>query len=317
MKLRKHLALLLALLLVVGCFAGCGAQSNKTDAYAPEAAPEAAPMEPMDGGYYEEDFVEAETALSDSSADTQAAALDNQKLITTVSIEAETEDLDAMLAHVNAKISALSGYIESQDIWNGSSYSSYRYRNANLTIRIPADKLDQFVQQVSEQSNVVSKNTTTENVTLTYVATESRVKALETAEARLLELLAKAETMEDLLTIEARLTDVRTELEQVASQLRLLDNKINYSTVHLYLTEVTEYTEVEEEPETFWQRLGRNFVKSLESLGDFLLGLIVVIAVCLPYLVVFGVIGLVIFLIIRASIKKKKRRKAPPAEPAE
>lgn len=309
MKLRKHLVMLLALLLVVGCFVGCGA---KSEAYAPEAAPEAAPME---DGYYEEDMVEVETALSDSSADSQAPALENQKLITTVTMEAETEDLDSMLAHVNAKITALNGYIESQDVYNGSAYSSYRYRNASLTVRIPAGKLDQFVEQVSEQSNVVSKNTTTENVTLTYVATESRVKALQTEEARLLELLAKAETMEDLLTIEARLTDVRTELEQVASQLRLLDNKINYSTVHLYLTEVTEYTEVEEEPETFWQRLGRNFVNSLESLGDFLLNLVIVIAVCLPYLAVFGGIGLVIFLIIRASVKRKKRRKAASAEP--
>lgn len=310
MKLRKSLALILVLLLIVGCFSGCGAASM--DAAADE--PAAAPME--NGSYYEEDYiVEESVELSDSSTDSQAAALENQKLITTVSMEAETEDLDAMLAHVNAKISELAGYIESQDIYNGSAYSSYRYRHADLTIRIPADNLDRFVDQVSETSNVVSKNTTTENVTLTYVATESRVKALETEEARLLELLAKAETMEDLLTIEARLTDVRTELEQVASQLRLLDNKIDYSTVHLYLTEVTEYTEVEEEPETFWERLGRNFMNSLESLGDFLLNLVIVLAVCLPYLVVFGVIALIIILIIRASVKKKKRRNAPPADP--
>ena len=67
----------------------------------------------------------------------------------------------------------------------------------------------------------------TENVTLQYVSTESRVKALETEQTRLLELLENAETMEDLLTIEARLTDVRWELENYASQLRVLDNQVN------------------------------------------------------------------------------------------
>ena len=106
-----------------------------------------------------------------------------QKLIRRVNIDAETEDLDALLESLTVQISSLGGYIEQQNLYNGSAYASYRSRNANLTIRIPADQLDGFVGQVKDASNVISYSESQEDVTLTYVSTESRIKALETEEA--------------------------------------------------------------------------------------------------------------------------------------
>lgn len=305
MKHRKILALLMTFTLIAALFAGCGGSASN----------EAADMAPAENaGWAVDDAVSAESAagLSGSTQSAAATVSENQKLITTVYLDAETEDLDAMLSHISEKITSLGGYMESQDIYNGSAYASYRYRHADLTIRIPADNLSQFVENVSEEANIVSKNETSKNVTLTYVATQSRITALETEEARLLELLAKAEDMEDLLLIESRLTEVRTELEQVSSQLRVLDNQINYSTIHLYLEEVREYTEVEE-PETFWERISSGFANSLKNLGNFFVELAIFLIVAIPYLIPIAVIVAVILIVI----KRKKNKTKPPTQDAE
>ena len=307
MKMKKLLALVLALMMTVSLLAGCGAATKDSVANGYYDAPAAdAPAEAPEMEY----IYDEETGLT-STDSSQAQLPEDQKIITTVYMDAETEDMNALLERINAKVAELGGYMEAQDIYNGSSYSSYRSRHANLTVRIPAAKLNGFVEHVSSYANIVSQNTSTENVTLSYIATESRITALETEQDRLLELLAMAENMEEILLIESRLTEVRTELEQVTSVLRSYDNRINYSTIHLGIAEVVEYTEVEEEPETFWDRISKGFVRSLKNVGDGIVNFVVFLVVALPYLAPFAVIAVVIILLIKRPWKKKNKKQTP------
>lgn len=272
MKMKKLLAFVLVLVVTASVFAGCGASSVNKDMAMPEAA---APMEaPM-----KNNMMMAGSAVTADTIRQESG----QKLIRRVNIDAETEDLEALLAELTAQIGALDGYIENQELYNGSTQASYRHRSANLTVRIPADKLDSFVQQVKGVSNVVSYNESQEDVTLTYVSTESRIKALETEQARLLELLAQAQNMSDLLEIEARLTDVRYELESVTSQLLVLANKVDYATVRLYISQVREYTEMEEQ--TVWQRIATGFKSNLKDMGEGLVDFFVWVVTYSPQLV--------------------------------
>ena len=271
MKQKKWIALLLVLVMTASVLAGCGASSVAKDSAVMESA---APMKNTASGMM--------MSTSGATADTIRQE-SGQKLIRRVNIDAETEDLEALLGELTKQISALDGYIENQELYNGSSYASYRSRSANLTIRIPADQLDAFIGQVKDVSNVVSYNESQEDVTLTYVSTESRIKALETEQARLLELLAQAENMSDLLEIEARLTDVRYELESVTSQLLVLANKVDYATVRLYISQVKEYTEVEEQ--TVWQRIATGFKSNLKDLGEGLVDFFVWVVTYSPQLV--------------------------------
>ncbi len=304
MNAKKLLALLLALVMTAAILTACGAKSEAYDMAAQEAPAEA---------WSEEGFLDEElTSVSDS---TSVVVPENQKIITTLHLDAQTEDMDPLLENINAKIAQVGGYLESQEIYNGSSENAYRYRYANLTIRVPADQLKDFVALVEEQANVISQNTSTENVTLTYVGIESRITALETEQARLLELLAAAENMEDLLLIEARLTEVQSELEQYTSQLRVLDNKINYSTVHLNLEEVKEYTPVEEEPDTVWERIGKGLRQNLKDIGEGFVDFFVWLIVALPYLVIIGGIATVVILIIVKAGKKRSSKNGPPPLP--
>lgn len=296
MKQKKLLALLLALVLTASVLTACGASSAAKDTAMPEAAaPMEAPLKNSVGG------VMMSSGVSDTAAIRQESG---QKLIRKVNIDAETEDLEALLPSLVNQVAQLDGYVENQELYNGSSYSSYRHRSANLTIRIPADKLDGFIQQVKDASNVVSYNESQDDVTLTYVSTESRIKALETEQERLLELLSMAENMSDILEIQARLTDVRYELENVTSQLRVLANKVDYATVYLYISQVKVYTEVEEQ--TVWQRITSGFKQNLEDIKVGLEDFFVWFVTYSPQLVLLAVLAAVVIFLLRRRNKKHR-----------
>ena len=318
---KQILAIMMCLVLVLS-LVGCGAAASDSmvsNGYAPESAL-------GDYEYFADDSTnrleegklnlkEETGSLTDNSASKEEPSLPaDRKLIQKVNMSVETENLDIVLGHIDNRVQELNGYIEASNIRNGSAYSGSRYRRAEMTIRIPAENLTQFVDHMGEVSNVVSSNKTVDDVTLSYVSIESRMKALQTEEARLLELLAKAETMKDLLTVESRLTDVRTELEQVTSSLRVMDNQVNYATVDLYIDEVTEYTPVEE-PETVWQRISEGFVKSLKGVGNFFEELFVFLIVGSPYFVLVAIllaiptiVIVVIIKLIRRKIRKSKNQ---------
>lgn len=288
--MKKLFVLLLSAALLL---TGCGSKSESTGSYAiPEAAANDMPFESSS----------FETNFGDSQPLPQG-----QKFIITMDIQAEAEDLDAALSAVTEKAGALGGYIEDQSQYNGSLYSGRRYRSASLTVRIPAEKLEEFTAAVENAGNVVSSSRSTQDVTLEYVDTESRITALKTEQARLLELMDEAATMSDLLEIESRLTDVRGELEQYASRLKVLENQVDYATVNLDLTEVTEYTPVAEK--TRLQKIRDGFVDSIQGVWNGILDFISFVIIDLPYLVVLGLALWAVIALIRRGIRKRKKAK--------
>ncbi len=304
--MKKFASLTLVLLMLLTLLTGCGANSS-----APEmdyAAPQAPAMK--------EEAMEMSNSLTGTGSSGSAAIPENRKWIITVNMSAETENLDALLESLDGTIAALKGFVEGQNVYNGSNYSSRRYRSASMTVRIPAESVDQFTQEVAGIANVVRSNKNLEDVTLSYTSTESRVAALKTEEARLLDFMAKADNMADLLQIEDRLTDVQYELERYTSQLRVYDNQIDYATIYLDIEEVQEYTPVVEK--TTWERIRDGFAASMKGLGNGIKEIFIWVLVNSPYLIVFGVFGFGFFV----GIKKRKTRKAakknkpiPSAEP--
>ena len=300
--MKKLFALLLAVLMLTGILTACGAATMDyaENGVAMDRVEMEAPAEGIVGS----------TADSSTGSGTQYA---DQKLIKTVDLQTETEDLDTLLAQLTEQIRALGGYIEYQNIYNGSNYSYRSSRSADLTVRIPADKLDGFVSQVEGYSNVISKTESVDDVTLQYVDIASRLAALETEQDRLLELMEQAENLSDLLTIEERLTEVRYQLESVASQLRVMDNQVSYATIELKINEVEVLTEVEEP--TVWERISTGFMKNLRALGNFLVNLFVWLVSCSPLLLVLAGIALLIVWIVKRAIRNRKPPKSPYTNP--
>ena len=296
MKIRQFFAIFLCICLLL---TACGAETpaDKEAAHVVQYDRTESPME------------DASTELkTDSAAGLTAPAQSDRKLIRTVSMDAETENYDALITALEEKLTALGGYTESRQT---GTYGSTR-RWSSMTIRIPADNLSAFVTHVSKNANVLSTSEETKDVTLQYVDTESKITALETEQARLLELLAGAQNLSEILEIEARLSDVTYELERYASQKRSYDNQITYATVRLTVEEVEVLTPVEE-PSVF-DRIRTGFTSSLHGVSDGLVTLFVLLIAGSPYLLVYGaVIGVI--LAVSSRIRKRKQKKASPADP--
>ena len=298
MKLKRILALALSILLLTTLFAGCAAK-------APSRGDVAAPGDHLNSG-----SAKPEGSLS-SGTTLNPGVADDRKLIRTVSMTTETEDMDTLLTGISQRITELGGYVESREVYTGSAYETYSSRSATMTLRIPAKNLDAFISHVDGASNVVSSSETAEDVTMHYVATESHLKDHQAEEERLLKFLSEAKSVSEMLEIEKRLTDVRAELESVTNQLNKYANLVSYGTVKLRINEVKQYTVVEKEEPNLWQRIGTGFVNSVKNVGVILEGLLVFFISALPYLAIPGVIVVIILLAVRKSDKKKKS--APPS----
>lgn len=248
-----------------------------------------------------------ETAEESGGAQAPEVQETARKLIRNVNLEVETETFDDLLSTVRKRTELFGGYIEESYTYNGSSYSGNRLRNANLTIRIPAEHLDEFLENVAEVSNVISRNESVTDVTLQYVDMESHKKALLAEQERLLDLLTRAESIEDIISLEERLSEVRYQLESMESQLRVLENQVSYSTVYLYVNEVIRLTPVKEQ--SAWEKISTGFVNSLYDVGnefaDFGIGFLI----DLPYIIVWAVIIVLAVLILRLILRRFRKKK--------
>ena len=309
---------LLTALLAVSLLTGCGGSSkNAYDSAAPEMGytEEAAP---------EEDFYKVSDEMADTgstaagintSSEVGGTAQVNRKLIRTFDLQIQTKEFDDVMSGIQAKVQELGGYIEQSSTDSGSSYYSNYNRYSNMTVRIPSSKLDGFIQNVKDTANVTYISESTDDITLKYVDVESRKIALETERDRLLELLEKAETVEDIITIEGRLSEVRYQLESYASTLRTYDNQVDYSTVHINISEVARETRVE--PKGFWEEVKEEFGDSLYDMGRSARNFAIWFLGSLPYLILWAVVIAAAVVVIRLIRKKRKFKKILKEQPAD
>lgn len=305
MNLKKWMVGALAAAVVAGSLAGCGQKASmQKERY--ESVNNAVYEMEETGAYDSAPMALSANQRSAAAGSASQPLPQNRKWVITMSLTAETGDLDAALDAVLAKVSQMEGYVESQSV-SGGSAGSGRHRFANLTLRIPANVVDGFVEEVAGLTNLVSSSRNVQDITLTYSDTAGRVTALETEQARLLELMEQAENMSDLLEIEARLTEVRYQLENYASTLRLYDNQVDYATVSLYISEVEKYTPVEEPG--FWQKITSGLADSIVNLGETIVASITWLIIDLPYLAVIALVVWLITALTKRSLRKRKAKK--------
>lgn len=329
---KKTLVTVLACGLSAALLAGCGGSSsadsgkNYSAKYADaEVATEAAAADyAYDDDLYDveaEEAYDSSASTAGSSANSSEAPSDeeimsnsNRKLIKTVSMSAETREFDKFIANVTDKIDSLGGYAESMEV-SGNSYDSHSERNAFIVARIPAVKLDLFVSDVADHSNITSKNESAEDVTLQYADVEAHKESLKIEQQRLNQLLEQADTLENIIELENRLTQVRYEIESYESRLRTMNNQVVYSTVNLNVREVKEYTPEPVEEKSFGQRLAEGFIDSCEeaweTIQDFIIGFVSFLPMLLVVLIILFVIFLIVFAVVKAiiAVVKKSGRK--------
>lgn len=297
--MKKIFAIALCLILVIG-LAACGASKDAE-----------AELYSMQSNTAMMDMFVAENSAADSAGGASVTSSPSatkpdteEKIIKTVVLHVQTKEYTAYISSINESVASLGGYVEKSgsDLGPGSNYN----RSATYVVRIPAEKLDAFLESANEKGTVTSINEEQQNVTLEYVDLESRISAFKTERESLTKLLENAESLENILAIQERLSEVNYEIENYTAQLRVLANRVSYSTVTLNIREVERVTE--QEP-TLWSRIKNRFLDNLDDLIDGLKNAVVDIVGGLPILLPIAVVAVIAVLIIRKLIKKRKAKR--------
>ncbi|MBO8171798.1 MAG: DUF4349 domain-containing protein [Bacillaceae bacterium] len=225
----------------------------------------------------------------------------DRMVIYTARITAEVLDYEQSRNQIEELLNQYGGYIV-----NSSEYQNEHERGGNLTFRIPQGGFESFMGKVKEMSLSFNSTTDGQDVTEEYVDLESRLKAKQAVESRLLEFMNQAEKVEDLLKISENLGRVQEEIEQIKGRMQYLENHSAYSTIHIQLIE--KETKVEAPDSGTLQSAWYAFIRSTDTLISFLTGAFVLLIGSLPYLIFFAIIAPIFWFIMR---KLKRKRYSP------
>ena len=250
----------------------------------------------MDGN---PEMTEADALQDAAGADKSAVVegADAEKIIRTYDLQVQTKAYDETWNTVQQKVTELGGYVESSE---SSGQEGERW--CSLTLRIPADQAETFLTALGEAGTIVYQSSATENVTLTYTDVQSHIDALKTEQETLMRLMEEADQLEDVLSIQSYLTDVRYELDSYESQMRVLENRVSYSTITVNIDEVERVTPQEEKGffAESWAKLQDTMYElgqTIRTFGIWFIG-------SLPVLILLGAAIAVVVVVIRKICKK-------------
>ncbi len=232
----------------------------------------------------------------------------NRKVIKRGSMLIETEHYQESVDAIYRITKNANGYIENYRIRGGSDRASDLHR-AYYDIRVPHDKYDDLLLQMSDIGFVKNNQSRIEDVSDVYFDTESRLKTLRVQEERLLALMEKAEKIEDVIALEESLSDVLYRIESLTGKLKKYDNLINYSTVTIELVEVRKEEAKNQKQQGFASKLAKSFQNGLKNTQYAFEGLLLLLA---ENFVLIVVVAIVVFLIkkrkmhFKLPFKKKK-----------
>lgn len=322
--MKKIISLMLAMLMVVSLCACGSSHGSYTTSESYVEAPAAAPYYDYKAEEYYEAYDNAVSGESGGLAASGAqipaegenpqATVNPDKIIYSADATVETTNFDETIEKLNKLISDFGGWVESSSM-NGSNYYNKSHgnsstRSADYTIRIPSQNFSTLMTSLSDLGNIPYTHTYTQNVTAQYYDTQARLTAYKAQETRLLEMMELAKTVEDIITIEEKLTDVRYMIESLQSSLNNWDRKVNYSTVELSVREVREYTPQAPVKVSYGQRLLNTFIDSVKGAGEFFADLLVVIVALIPTIVILAVLFFVFRPVFKKLLPKWKAKRA-------
>lgn len=299
--MKRMVSLLLALVLAL-VLAGCGASKA-----AGGASDSMAASEPETGYWsnnsksddnYDEGGYDADGTPASDPASRPV------KMIYNGYMEMQTQDFDAAASGIEALVRELGGYFQQSSVSNRGS-SSYRY--GSYTIRIPAAQFEAFFQRAGQLCHVTYTNTTADDVSESYYDTEARLETARIKLERLQQLLAKATSMEDIITIESAISETEWDIENLSGTLRHYDALVDYATVNVELSEVYQLSGQDKAVTTFGGRLGQSFVNGLRAVGSALEDFAVWLAYSWVWLAVIAAVIVIVIRIVRRRGGGKKK----------
>ncbi len=307
----KRIALSLAILLLL--YTGCAPAASEAPAMdmtfeeKSYVSNEVAPAAPMSG--------EMTEGTSDSlSFDGYASQVDQlviQNANMSIVVVDPLESMDAVVRMAEE----MGGYIVESNVYKTSNENGLETPEARMTIRVPAEKLTEALDQIKALTqdpdvDVISENRSGQNVTKEYTDLKSRLKNLEEAESQLREIMASATRTEDVMSVFNQLTQVREQIEVIKGQMKYYEESSSMSAISLFIQSKASIAPLSIGG---WQPAGvaRNAIQSLiNALKFFASAGIWIVLFFIPVLILLLIPVWLVFVVIRAIVRRNKARKA-------
>lgn len=268
--------------------------------YAMDAA---APMEAAYGAAFSAKSAADSNALYDTASTADTGAAQQAKIIRTVNFTIQTRNYESDYEAIRQLVADYGGRIE--NLSTSGDGSSGSLRRASFTLRIPSERLDEFIGGAKGVGKVSSYSESSEDVSESYYDTENRLNTQRVKMERLTELMKKARDITDLIELENAISDTQYWIDYYTGSLRGYDSKVNDSYVYVNLRELSDAASIEVKSLTLGERILSAVKVSLETAGDVLQALVIFLIAALPWIAALAVVIIVIRLIVRRRKHKK------------
>ena len=286
----KKLGILLVFGILLACNEGDGIPAkmklsslgSTEGRYAPPPPPALEIVEVL----MDEEIVESEEVV-------QTTKTQEQKIIKTANLKFETKNVIETHQNIVSLTRQYSGFIQSDN--SGKNYSREYIR---MTVRVPSEKFQLFLEGVSEGVGYFDqKQISQKDVTEEFVDINARLKAKRKLENRYLELLQKAKNVKEMLQIERNLSVIREEIEAKEGRLKFLQNKVSLSTFYI---DFYKTSEVKNETVSYGQKITNALKGGWNGISVFFLGIL--------YLWPFIILLFIVIFLIRRYLKRRKNK---------
>ncbi|AFL80741.1 hypothetical protein Aeqsu_1246 [Aequorivita sublithincola DSM 14238] len=235
----------------------------------------------------------AEEAKISQIAPSSSPVEQEQKIIKTAHLAFETKDVEATHKKILQLASQYKGLVQSDN-----SGKDYNRIFKNVTVRIPSENFQQFVDGISEGvAYFDQKDISRQDVSEEFVDLEARLKAKRVLEERYLELLKKANNVKEMLEIELELSNIREEIEAKQGRLQYLQSQVSMSTVNVQFYKTTAETGI---TQSYGQKMKNAFQGGWNGISVFFLGVL--------YLWPLFLVAIIIIVVIRIFMKSRKKK---------
>ncbi|ADU31551.1 DUF4349 domain-containing protein [Evansella cellulosilytica] len=303
--MKKYSFYMLALFsLLTSILFACSAGNNDISLEARDSMPEEAvyDYDDSDAGFSELEGRAFDEQSVETSIDVVDSVTTERMVIYTGDISVEVESYEAIQQKTQEFVQKVGGYIVESTLYHSEREQAF----GTLTVRIPQNYFHPFMDELaSESTKVLDRSISGNDVTEEYVDLESRLRSKRTVEERLLSFLEGAENTEDLLKISNDLAKVQEEIEQVTGRMNFLENHVDYSTVHIHISErqISVPSINEGESLNTWKKAQSLFIDTINFILSFLSTATVLLIGLSPVLLP---VMIAICIIVYVQVRKRK-----------
>ncbi len=244
---------------------------------------------------------------------TSGAAVSDQerKVVQNAGMVLSVRDVSQAMDKIINIAADYQGYTVNSNLKRGDDWV-----RGEVEVKVPSPQLNAVMEEVAALGEIKDKSLSAQDVTEEYYDSQARLAVLNKKEERLLALMDRAQTIEEIISVENELTRARSDIEVLSGRLKYLENATSYSSLSVSLSQASA-TRVEV-PEGILAKALQAFINSINNLAQFLSGFFILFIALIPWALLLGMM-IWIFGALKKKynwgFKRKQRQVTLPAVP--